>query len=200
MLAQDDLIHYIRKETGVMEAGKINITDEQFAEYVRLTSCSDNFNDNTKRAQALGLGGRNILVAPGVIIRVPLCQIGSDVFIGLYTYLNGNVTVGDHTLIGPHCSVTAGNHKFDPATGYFSARTEKDGDESIVIGYGCWLASNVTVTAGVKMGRANLVCAGAVVTKDTPDHAIMAGIPAKQVGRIDPITGEYIWFQNGMVL
>ena len=46
----------------------------------------------------------------------------------------------------------------------------------------------------MKIGRANLVCAGAVVTHSTPDYAIMAGVPAKQVGRIDPETGEYIWF------
>ena len=65
-----------------------------------------------------------------------------------------------------------------------------------MIGAGSWLASGVTVTGGVKLGRANLVCAGAVVTKSTPDYAIMAGIPAKQVGRIDPVTGEYHWFSR----
>ena len=80
--------------------------------------------------------------------------------------------------------------------GYFSARTEGDGDESIVIGYGSWLASGVTVTAGVKIGRANLVCEGAVVTKSTPDYAIVAGIPARVVGRIDPVTGVYHWFSR----
>ena len=155
---------------------------------------SDNAEDNRRRAEALGFGGRDILVAPGAIIRIrePGC-IGSNVFIGLYSYVNGVVTIGDNVLIGPHCSVAAGNHKFDPATGWFSARTEKDGDDSIVIGTGCWLASNVTITAGVRLGRANLICAGSVVTKSTPDYAIMAGIPAKQVGRIDPVTGEYIW-------
>jgi acetyltransferase-like isoleucine patch superfamily enzyme len=48
----------------------------------------------------------------------------------------------------------------------------------------------------VKLGRANLVCAGAVVTKSTSDYAIVAGIPAREVGRIDPETGEYIWFKK----
>ena len=175
---------------------KLPVSDEDFREYVRLTSVSDNFEDDTRRAEALGLGGRNILVAPGAILRIPFEQVGSDIFFGLYTYCNGNVTVGDHVLIGPHCSIAAGNHKFDPKTGYFSARTEKDYDNSIVIGEGCWLASNVTVTAGVKLGRANLVCAGAVVTHSTEDYAIIAGIPARQVGRIDPETGEYIWFHE----
>ena len=175
---------------------KMQFSDEEYAAYVRLTSMSDNAEDNSRRAECLGIGGRGNQVAPGAILRIPADQVGSNIFFGLYVYVNGNVTVEDHVLIGPHCSVAAGNHKFDPATGYFSARTEKDYDNSIVIGYGSWLASNVTVTAGVKIGRANLICAGAVVTHSTPDYAIMAGIPAKQVGRIDPETGEYIWFSS----
>ena len=159
-------------------------------EYSHLTN---NQADNEKRAEILGLEGRRIQVAPGANIRIPAEQVGKNVFIGLYSYLNGDVTVGDNTLIGPHCSVVAGNHKFDPATGWFSARTEKDGDESVVIGEGSWLASNVTVTPGVKIGKCTLVCAGAVVTKSFPEYSILAGVPAKKIGRIDPETGKYIW-------
>ena len=172
----------------------INISDELFAELTKYCNESDNNIDNLHRAELLGLGGRDIKVAPGAIIRIPKEQVGRNVFIGLYSYLNGKVTIGDNVLIGPHCSVAAGNHKFDPKTGWFSARTEPDGDDSIVIGDGCWLASKVTITGGVKLGRANLICAGAVVTKSTPDYAIMAGVPAKQVGEIDPVSGEYRWY------
>lgn len=175
---------------------RIPIDDELFAQMTAYCNQGDNYNDDKKRAELIGFAGRDVLVAPGAIIRIPLEQVGNNVFIGLYSYLNGNVTVGDNVLIGPHCSLSAGNHKFDPKTGWFSARTEKDGDDSIVIGAGSWLASNVTVTGGVKVGRANLICAGAVVTKSTPDYAIMAGIPAKQVGRIDPVSGEYIWLHD----
>ena len=177
----------------------IRMDDEKFRELTEYCNRSNNREDDMRRADALGFGGREIQIAPGAIVRVKPEKIGRDVYIGLYCYLNGNVTVGEHTLIGPHCSLSAGNHKFDPATGYFSARTEGDGDESIVVGAGSWLASGVTVTAGVKIGRANLVCAGAVVTKSTPDYAIAAGIPAHVVGRIDPETGVYHWFghENG---
>ena len=176
---------------------KIEMNDELFAQLTEYCNASDNAVDNARRAKALGFPEeKKILVAPGCILRIPREQVGSNIFFGLYSYINGNVTVGDNVLIGPHCSVTAGNHKFDPATGWFSARTEKDGDDSIVIGDGCWLASKVTVTGGVKLGRANLICAGAVVTKSTPDYAIMAGIPARQVGEIDPVTGEYLWYRG----
>jgi acetyltransferase-like isoleucine patch superfamily enzyme len=54
----------------------------------------------------------------------------------------------------------------------------------------------VTVTGGVRLGRANLICAGSVVTKSTPDYAIMAGVPARQVGEINPTTGEYVWYHG----
>ena len=163
---------------------------EKMCDYDHLTDDSEY---GRKRAQYLGIPAEKVSVANRAVINIPYEQIGNGVRIGLNNYISGNVTIEDHVLIGPNCSITAGNHKFDPATGWFSARTEKDGDDSIVIGAGCWLASNVTITAGVKLGRANLICAGSVVTKSTPDYAIMAGIPARQVGRIDPVTGEYIW-------
>ena len=174
----------------------IDIDGALFADLTEYCNRSDNYDDNIRRAELLGIGGREVKVAPGAIIRVPKEQIGRNIFFGLYCYVNGNVTVGDNVLIGPHVTIAAGNHKFDPKTGWFSARTEKDGDDTIVIGDGCWLGSKVTITAGVKLGRANLVCAGAVVTHSTEDYAIMAGVPAKQVGRIDPVSGEYEWFKN----
>lgn len=170
---------------------------EMFEMMTRYCNQGDNLKDNLHRAELLGLGGRNVRVAPGAIVRLKDKEkIGTNVFIGLYDYINGDVAIGDNTLIGPHCVLTAGNHKFDPETGWFSGRTEGDGDESIVIGEGSWLAAGVSVTAGVKVGKRNLICAHAVVTKDTPDYAIMAGMPAKQVGCIDPKTGEYYWFHG----
>jgi len=173
-----------------------NLDSETFAMLTYYCNESDNLADDLHRAELLGIGGRDNKVAPGAIIRIPKGQVGRNIFIGLYSYLNGDVTIGDNVLIGPHCTIAAGNHKFDPKTGWFSARTNTEVDDSIVIGFGCWLASKVTITGGVKLGRANLICAGAVVTKSTPDYAIMAGIPARQIGRIDPETGEYIWFHE----
>ena len=166
-----------------------------FTEYIHLTNDAEH---NQKRAEIIGITSRDVQVAPGANVRIPKNQIGNNVFIGLYDYLNGNVTIGDNVLIGPHCSILAGNHKFDPQTGWFSARTEKDGDDSVVIGEGTWIASGVTVTPGVKIGRANLICAGAVLTKSTEDYAIMAGVPAKKVGYINKDTGEYVCFSRAV--
>ena len=174
----------------------IKLNDEEFERMTRYCNAGDNHEDNKKRAVLIGWPDA-VGIAPGAIIRLsPQGYIGKNSFVGLYCYVNGTVQIEDNVLIGPGCALPAGQHKFDPATGWFSARTEPDGDESIKVGFGSWLCAHVTVTPGVKIGRANLICAGAVVTKSTPDYAIMAGTPAKQIGRIDPETGEYIWYKD----
>ena len=172
------------------------LTREEFEKYTVYSMASNDRESNLLRAEILGFGGKETEIAPGANVRVAPERIGRRSFIGLYSYLNGKVTIGDDVLIGPHCSIIAGNHKYDPATGAFTARTERDRDESVTVGDGSWLCSNVTVTPGCRIGRRNLICAGAVLTKSTPDYAIMAGVPARQVGEIDPATGEYRWFNR----
>ncbi len=180
--------------TKQMTENKFNFTKEEFEKFCEMSHQIDDGFYGHERAKALGFENEGVSVAPGAIINCrDKSKIGKNTRIGLYTYISGDVTVGDYTLIGPHCALPAGNHKFDPQKGWFASRTEKDYDNSIVIGEGSWLASNVTVTAGVKVGKCNLICAGAVVTKNTEDYAIMAGIPAKKIGHIDRETGEYIY-------
>jgi acetyltransferase-like isoleucine patch superfamily enzyme len=162
-------------------------------EFTRLTRyCNtDTLLDARNRAIALGLPNEGVKVATGAIVRVvDPSLIRRNAFIGLYTYVNGHVTIGEDVLIGPHCSITSNNHVFEAKTGHFSGNK----GEPIVIGDGCWLAAGAMVTAGVTLGRSNLVCANAVVTRSTPAYAIMAGVPARQVGEIDARTGEYRWF------
>lgn len=47
---------------------------------------------------------------------------------------------------------------------------------------GASLGANCTVVCGHTVGRSALIAAGAVVTKDVKDYALMAGVPAKQIG------------------
>ena len=169
------------------------LTREEFIKFTRYCNQADNIPDNINRAKAAGIESKNVKLAPGAIIKSPdTIRIGKNCFIGLYAYLFGRITVGENVLIGPHCSVSGNNHVFNPETQSFS----KSKPEPIVIGDGCWLAAGAMVTAGVTVGKCNLICANAVVTKNTPDYAIMAGTPARQVGRIDPETGEYHWFEK----
>ena len=55
-------------------------------------------------------------------------------------------------------------------------------DMSVTIRDRVWLGSNVIVLPGVTIGEGAVCCAGCVVTKDVEPYAIVAGIPAKQVG------------------
>ena len=174
----------------------VEITDEEFEKMTRFCNVGGNADFNFKRSNLLGFGGKNIHFQTGALVNVDPKKVGERVVFSYYCYVNGDVTIGDRVLIGPHCSVTAGDHKFDPETKAFTKRNNDDFDVSIVIGDGSWLAHAVTVTSGVRIGKGNLICAGAVVTKNTPDFAIMAGIPAKQVGEINPDTGEYIWYSR----
>lgn len=175
---------------------KTGLTEEEFTRLTLYCNASDNAIDNRNRARILGLTAEGVGVAPGAIIRLHEGSgVGANTFIGLYCYINGKVTIGENCLIGPHCSLPAGNHTYDPATDRFSARSGPE-KNFIIIGDGTWLGSGCMVMGGVKVGRCNLVCANSVVTKDTADYAIMAGTPARQIGRIDRQTGQYIWFKS----
>ena len=56
----------------------------------------------------------------------------------------------------------------------------------IKIGNNVWLGGGVIVCPGVTIGNGVTVGAGAVVTKDVPDHVVVAGNPAKIIKRLDP--------------
>ncbi|MBQ8759719.1 MAG: acyltransferase [Clostridia bacterium] len=172
-----------------------DFTDEEFEKFCKFMHQTDTREYGYARAKVLGYDVEGLNIAPGVIIsKNPRMSFGKGVRISQYTYVSGATKIGDHVLIGPNCSLAGGNHKFNAEKGWFADRSEKDQLEtSIEIGDGSWLCSNVVVVAGVKVGKCNLICAGAVVTKDTEDYAIMAGVPAKKIGHIDKETGEYIY-------
>ena len=136
----------------------IIISDDEF-ERMTLYGSVLNHKEDLKRAKILGYNNPGVYIQQNTVVRTKYKHtIGSNIVIAFFCYINGDVTIEDRVLIGPGCVITAGHHKFDPATGWFSARTEGDGDDSIRIGYGSWLCAHVTITAGVKIGRANLIC------------------------------------------
>ena len=64
-----------------------------------------------------------------------------------------------------------------------SLQTEADWSvEETHVGKAASIGSNATIISGVRIGVGALVGAGAVVTKDVPDYAIVAGVPARVVG------------------
>jgi len=109
-------------------------------------------------------------------------SVGKNVYIGYSSYLGGGeIKLEDEVLIGPFCSIVAGNHTIENN----SYRFGKYDFGSIKIGKGTWLGSHVVITNNVIIGKGSLIAAGSVVTKDIPDYVIAAGSPAKVIKSID---------------
>ena len=53
----------------------------------------------------------------------------------------------------------------------------------IIIEDNVWIGCNAVVLPGVKIGKGAVVASGAVVTKDVPDYSVVAGTPAKEIGK-----------------
>ena len=112
----------------------------------------------------------------------------------------GDVTIGDHTRIGIHCTVigpvcignnvnlaqgitvTALNHNFEDTT----RRIDEQGisTKPVVISDDVWIGANAVILPGVTIGRHVVVAAGAVVTKDVPDNCVVGGVPAKVIKQL----------------
>lgn len=171
------------------------LSEEEFRKFTLYTTQSNNFEDDTLRATIIGFTNEGVRIAPGVIVRIGENQIGRHSYVGLYSYVNGDVTIGENVLIGPHVSIVASNHLYDPTTDHFSDRSCTT-QGKVTIEDGVWLTSGAVITPGVTIGRCALVCANSVVTKNVEPYSIVAGSPAKVIGHIDRQTGEYIWLNK----
>ncbi|MFC5775031.1 CatB-related O-acetyltransferase [Ectobacillus antri] len=131
--------------------------------------------------------------------------------IGNYTYLANNVSlinasIGKFCSIGPYVKIGLGKHPTDrfstspifySPSNSFNVSIVKDTTfvefEKIIIGNDVWIGANAIILDGVNIGNGAIVAAGAVVTKDVPDFAIVAGVPARIIRfRFDEETREFV--------
>ena len=92
---------------------------------------------------------------------------------------SGGIEFGDGVCIAPGLRIAAINHDFNE-------RHTKYTYGKVTIKKNAWLGMNVTVCPGVTIGEYAVVAAGAVVTKDVPDFAVVGGVPAKVIKMLDP--------------
>lgn len=103
--------------------------------------------------------------------------LGNNSGIGINAKL-GIVHIGDNVMMGPDCVIITSNHKFDRLD-IPMCEQGSEKDRPVYIGNDVWIGYRVTILPGVKIGNGCIIGAGAVVTKDVPDYAIVGGNPAR---------------------
>ena len=119
--------------------------------------------------------GRGAYVGPGVVI-------GDNVKLQNYALVYEPARLEDGVFIGPAAVLTNDLHpRSVDVTGKLKRPDDWDA-AAVLVREGASLGARVVVIAGRTIGRWALVAAGAVVTRDVPDFALVAGVPARQVG------------------
>jgi UDP-2-acetamido-3-amino-2,3-dideoxy-glucuronate N-acetyltransferase len=119
--------------------------------------------------------GRGAYVGPGVVI-------GDNVKLQNYALVYEPARLEDGVFIGPAAVLTNDLH---PRSVDVTGKLKRPDDweaAGVVVREGASLGARVVVVAGRTIGRWALVAAGAVVTRDVPDFALVAGVPARQAG------------------
>jgi UDP-2-acetamido-3-amino-2,3-dideoxy-glucuronate N-acetyltransferase len=112
--------------------------------------------------------GQNVNVDGGAIV-------GNNVKIQNNVSVYSGVVIEDDVFLGPSCVLTN-------VTNPRSQVNRHSLYETTILRRGCTVGANATVVCGTTIGRYAFVGAGAVVTKDVPDYALVVGNPARQVG------------------
>lgn len=110
-------------------------------------------------------------------------RVGTDCKISSHTFICDGVTIEDRVFIGHN--VTFINDRHPRATNPDgSLQTEADWlCEETLVKEGASIGSSVSILCGVTIGRNAIVGAGAVVTRDVPDEAVVVGVPARTRAR-----------------
>ncbi len=116
-----------------------------------------------------------------------ICDFGNRVTFGKGVFINhsailsasGGIEFEDGVMTAPGLRIATINHDMNRRHTIYTYGKVK-------IKKNAWIGMNVTICPGVTIGEYAVVAAGAVVTKDVPDHAIVGGVPAKVIRYLDP--------------
>lgn len=130
------------------------------------------------------------------------CAVGDDTSIGVFVEIQRNASVGNRCKISSHTFICEGvtiedecfiGHHVCFINDRYPAAVNTDGSKQTAadwkvvptrVRHRASVGSGAVILCGVTIGEQALVGAGAVVTSDVPDYAIVAGVPAKVVGDV----------------
>lgn len=134
-----------------------------------------------RKESRLVLDGHNyisdgVMIEPSEEIKI---GFGSSIQSG--ARLVGNIEIGEGVLIAPNVLISSGSHIFDHRSVDFIKFQDEDFciDRPVSIGSDCWIGYNVTVLAGVVIGKGSIVGANSLVRNDIPPYSIVGGVPAR---------------------
>lgn len=128
----------------------------------------------------LSSAGKKINIEKGAVFNAR-CSLGYRSGIGIRSELNAvsdtTITIGENVNMGPEVVIYTQNHGIDRT----DVPMNQQGfvKKSVEIGNDCWIGRRVIILPGVKIGNGCVIGAGAVVTHDVPDYAVVGGVPAK---------------------
>lgn len=129
--------------------------------------------------------GNDVVVKEGVRIcscnKNALISIGDNTTIGYHTFIfsSAGIRIGSDCLIAPFVYIVDSNHTVKRD---MKINEQPNTSSPIEIGNDIWIASNVTILKGVKIGNGAVIAANSVVNQDIPDYHIYGGSPAKKIG------------------
>lgn len=110
-------------------------------------------------------------------------EIGEGTWIGAFTLIDGSGGLS----IGRGCDVSSGVHIYTHSSvrRCVSGRAYPEVDRApVVIGDHVFIGANAVVNMGVTIGESAVIAAGAVVTRDVLPFTVVAGVPARPIGRV----------------
>ena len=134
------------------------------------------------------------------------CSLGQNVFIGNQVKIGNNVKIQNNVSI--YDEVVLENNVFCGPSMVFtnvknprSSISRKSEYQKTLVKEGATLGANCTIICGITIGKSAFIAAGAVVTKNVNNYALVAGVPAKQIGWMSefgekiplPLKGDAQW-------
>ncbi|MET7904938.1 acyltransferase [Streptomyces sp. NPDC005355] len=121
----------------------------------------------------------------------PILRLGNGVVLGRGSHViaSQSVEFGDDVFCGPYVYVTSDNHSYDDPDQPIGRQWPRSAP--VAIGSGSWLGAGAVILPGARLGRNVVVAAGAVVRGEVPDHAVVAGAPARIIRRWVPEDGGW---------